>query len=199
VDAHVAPPSPLWSSPPPALSDPYAASALEDERIERRAKPRRGGKIAAIVVLLIMLGASVAGGVLAWKRWGGMLHRQPIATRPTATAKATSPPPPASSAATVTATATPTATAAAAATATATSPTIPTPPPASASSGTSDTQGTLKTSRSAAGHRVFVDGKTVGQGQGSFRVPCGEHTVKIGSSGLAQTLKVPCGGEVSAK
>jgi serine/threonine protein kinase len=183
------PPSPLWSSPPPALSDPYASTALDDDvRVVARPKPRRGGRITAIIALVVvLLGGLGAGGAYGWHRWGGKLHRSPpLATRavPTATPpKVTSVVAPASASATAAASVRPFATV------TGANP----PPPASI------TDGTLTTSRSAAGHRVFVDGKLVGQGTASFRVACGRHTVKVGSSGPPQSLDVPCGGEITAQ
>jgi hypothetical protein len=48
----------------------------------------------------------------------------------------------------------------------------------------------------AAGHRIFVDGKVVGNGTDTVRVKCGSHTIKIGSSGTPQTIDVPCGGSL---
>ncbi len=178
------PPSPLWSAPPPALSDPYASAALPDDRVVVKARPRRGAKAPAIIsLLLLILIVAGAAGVYGWQRWGATLHRPPTTARPRSTAT----PPPTVTAVVLPASASPAAPARPPAT----------PPPALAHSGSS-TEGTLTTSRSAAGHRVFVDGKLVGQGTGSFRVACGRHTVKVGSSGTPASLDVPCGGEVTA-
>lgn len=71
------------------------------------------------------------------------------------------------------------------------------PPGASPSAASDDARyGTLVTG-SGAGHRIFVDGKTVGHGAGSHRVLCGQRTVKIGSSGKPLSVDVPCGGSVT--
>ena len=55
----------------------------------------------------------------------------------------------------------------------------------------------VSTPASAKGHRVFVNGRVVGNAGGALQVKCGEHTVKIGSAGKARTMHFPCGGEVS--
>ena len=49
----------------------------------------------------------------------------------------------------------------------------------------------------ATGHRVFVDGRTVGEGANAYRVKCGPHTVKIGSGGKPHAVDVPCGGSIN--
>jgi serine/threonine protein kinase len=53
--------------------------------------------------------------------------------------------------------------------------------------------GELQMPPSAAGHRIFVDGRTVSEGLDPVRVPCGPHAVRIGSAGQVQRLDVPCG------
>jgi hypothetical protein len=57
--------------------------------------------------------------------------------------------------------------------------------------------GEINAGAPAAGHRVFVDGKTVGEGANTYRVKCGPHTVKIGSGGKPMSVDVPCGGSVN--
>jgi hypothetical protein len=57
--------------------------------------------------------------------------------------------------------------------------------------------GTIQTAGASAGHRIFVDEKVVGQTPQPAIVPCGKHTVRIGSAGKPQPVDVPCGGEVS--
>lgn len=59
--------------------------------------------------------------------------------------------------------------------------------------------GDLHTSARAAGHRVYVDGKIVGEGEGTFRIGCGKRTVRIGSSGKDEEIRVPCQGEVAMR
>ena len=47
-----------------------------------------------------------------------------------------------------------------------------------------------------AGHRVFVDGRYVGDGPGTFEVKCGARYVRIGSHGTNRPVQVACGGDV---
>lgn len=51
----------------------------------------------------------------------------------------------------------------------------------------------------AAGHRLFIDDRVVGEGQGVLPVACGRHLVKIGSRGKSQSVDVPCGGDVDVE
>lgn len=62
--------------------------------------------------------------------------------------------------------------------------------------GAKATTGVLRPPASAKGHRVFVDGRVMGEGTAPITLPCGKHTVKVGSSGHAHPVDVPCGGEV---
>ncbi len=57
-------------------------------------------------------------------------------------------------------------------------------------------KGALALPASAAGHRVFVDGRVVPSSLGTAVVDCGMHTVKIGHDGREQVIDVPCGGRV---
>jgi hypothetical protein len=57
--------------------------------------------------------------------------------------------------------------------------------------------GRLKTAGTQAGHRIFVDRRVVGETPGSVLVPCGAHSVKIGSGGRALAIEVPCRGEIA--
>ena len=57
-------------------------------------------------------------------------------------------------------------------------------------------KGALALPASAAGHRVFVDGRVVPSSLGTAVVDCGMHTVKVGHDGRDQTVDVPCGGRV---
>ena len=85
------------------------------------------------------------------------------------------------------------------ATATATATPTPTPTSISTSTPTSDvpvagaSEGVLVFPASAAGHRVYVDGKVKGDGATPVVVACGKHTVKIGSAGEPADVDVPCG------
>jgi hypothetical protein len=61
----------------------------------------------------------------------------------------------------------------------------------------SDREGIVELPRAAYGHRVFVDGKLVGDAMTtSLTLACGRHVVKIGSAGRDQEIDVPCGGRV---
>ncbi|MEO8876456.1 MAG: protein kinase [Polyangiaceae bacterium] len=86
------------------------------------------------------------------------------------------------------ATAAPTATATAAPTTTA-----PTSTATAAAAAIPANSAALVAGKDARQHRVFVDGKPVGEGPGTYFVPCGAHTVKIGSSGKPREVDVACG------
>ena len=77
----------------------------------------------------------------------------------------------------------------------------PTPPPVAAAPPRDTVKGPQKGALgippSAAGHRIFVDGRVVASSPGTVVVDCGAHTVKIGHDGRDQFLDVPCGGRVS--
>jgi hypothetical protein len=51
--------------------------------------------------------------------------------------------------------------------------------------------------RSSTGHRIFVDGRTVGSGPEPVTVKCGRHSIKIGSAGKPRIKDLPCGGEIA--
>lgn len=55
----------------------------------------------------------------------------------------------------------------------------------------------VSTPASAKGHRVFVDGRVVGNAGAALQVKCGDHSVKIGSASKARAVHFPCGGEAS--
>lgn len=58
-------------------------------------------------------------------------------------------------------------------------------------------KGVLAFAPAASGHRIWVDGALVGDGRQTL--PCGLHSVKVGSAGRARTVNVPCGGEVTVE
>lgn len=66
-----------------------------------------------------------------------------------------------------------------------------TAPPAIANT----TDGVIVLPTSAAGHRVFVDGRVVEVKNSRASVPCGTHEVRVGSGGTARKLDILCGGE----
>lgn len=57
--------------------------------------------------------------------------------------------------------------------------------------------GLVITPAEAAGHRVFVDGRVACAGAARCEVRCGRRIVRIGSQGRAQSVEVPCGGEIA--
>ncbi len=54
--------------------------------------------------------------------------------------------------------------------------------------------GVIYFARAGAHHRVFVDGTSVRAT--SAIVPCGAHTIQVGSAGAPRTIDVPCAGKV---
>jgi serine/threonine-protein kinase len=57
--------------------------------------------------------------------------------------------------------------------------------------------GLLSTTKAAPGHRIFVNGRTVGQTPESVMIPCGRTSVKIGSAGQPRSMDIPCGKETA--
>jgi eukaryotic-like serine/threonine-protein kinase len=57
--------------------------------------------------------------------------------------------------------------------------------------------GGLRADATAVEHRIYVDGKVVGEGPGLYRVKCGKRLIRIGSGDEEKELDVPCGGEVA--
>jgi hypothetical protein len=113
---------------------------------------------------------------------------QPVATRAIPARDAAAP-----------ASATPSASASALPSATASASVVPSAsaaPSASASAPPTGDYGELSTGPSGNGHRLIVDGRSVGDGPGPYRVRCGAHTVQIGSHGKEQSVDVPCGGKL---
>ena len=72
-----------------------------------------------------------------------------------------------------------------------------TPDPASAvspSHASAATTGELHALPASPAHRVYVDGKVVGESGAIVTLPCGEHMARIGSNGKTRAITVPCGG-----
>ena len=60
--------------------------------------------------------------------------------------------------------------------------------------------GEVITPSSMASHRVFVDGQfALAHSGGTLKLPCGRHTIRIGSHGANQSIDVPCGAAVIVK
>ncbi len=79
---------------------------------------------------------------------------------------------------------------------------VPTQPTASSAPGSdpastsASDMGDLRAGATALEHRIFVDGKVVGEGPGVYRVKCGKRMVRVGSGDEEKELDVPCGGEL---
>jgi serine/threonine protein kinase len=58
------------------------------------------------------------------------------------------------------------------------------------------THGELRTLPSMPPHRVFVDGRAIGESGAVVNLPCGTHAVRIGAGGKLQSVNVPCGGAI---
>lgn len=190
------------AAPPPVAPKPGPAAPA--------AKKDAGGGSGVLVVSLGALGVLLLGGAgyVAWSQGVFVKKPAPIAI---ATDVATAPPvvptasalpsiagtvatalstptaaPPASASASVVATATPLPTASATATA----------KPA----GAADAEHTvLNTEGAPAGHRVFFDGRVLGEPPSPFTVRCGRHEIRIGSKGTPRNVDLPCGGEYALK
>lgn len=72
----------------------------------------------------------------------------------------------------------------------------PAPQPQPQTPAPSSGTGIVKTEGAAPGRRIFIDERTMGQTPQPITVKCGTHMVKVGSSGRARSVDVPCGGEV---
>jgi serine/threonine-protein kinase len=205
---------PLWYAPGPEAGAPgYPAIAARAPR-SIQPPPTNVLRIVLIVATVILGLGAAAGAAFLLLRPGKPITKlaasatpRPTApavttsARPTSTAIATASPPTATTAsATPPATVAPPPTASAptvAATPTAAPTTPPKPTAAPTATGSGDTGEINALAPAATGHRVFVDGKTVGEGASAYRVKCGSHTVKIGSGGKPMTVDVPCGGSVN--
>jgi hypothetical protein len=55
-------------------------------------------------------------------------------------------------------------------------------------------RGVLRAPLRARQHRIFLDGHVIGEGSGDYVIPCGAHTVRMGSQGSERRIDVPCGG-----
>jgi serine/threonine protein kinase len=170
--------------------------------------PRRRGALvlAGVAVLLFSVAAGVAGfvGYVRWQKSHAVAPIAPTNVAPKASAVAPTqasttstsrspfaqPDPPSVSAAPPTsasASASATASASASASASAAAPVDDVPAG----------MGRVRTSGAAAGRRIFVDERTVGQTPQSVIVKCGSRAIKLGSAGSTQTVDVPCGGEIT--
>jgi serine/threonine-protein kinase len=176
-----------------------------------RPAPRRD--LALVVVLLsALVGVAIVAFYLLWSEQGGT-SSPPSALAPAAstspavpaqTAQSTQASPPAvrtaasaSAAASSAASsaARPTASPSEASPSASTSPRVAKPAgsdPEAAAAGLGD----IFTAASGGGHRVFLDGRVVGQSPDVIHVRCGRHEVRVGGNGVSQTVDIPCGGSL---
>jgi serine/threonine protein kinase len=80
----------------------------------------------------------------------------------------------------------------------------PAPAPAAAaapvpSETTEATSGTITVPPSRAGHRVWIDDRMVGEAPGTYAVRCGVHSIRVGSQGYLQHVRVPCETDVEVR
>jgi hypothetical protein len=190
VAAPVMPPAP---APPPPVTQRMQTTPWpipSDAPVSHTARPRAAAPRSQVPwVTAAMLGVVVLGSAAAWVGVRARMLRWPAR---------------ASSSAGVAASVSTTATASAAVTATETETGNGTATESASSSagaqGTTAgadagrTKGTIVTGSTAEHHRLFVDGRVVGEGEGAFVVPCGAHVVRIGSAGQDRPVVVPCGG-----
>jgi hypothetical protein len=185
--------------PPPAIAardlpeEPVAAAqpaTPEPEPEPEAARPARPAGRGLLVVLIVIpcLALAIASVVLIRGR------KDAAATSPSSSPQRLE--------TKVAETQAPTTAAAAAAplaeTPSAATPPAPAVPDTDASAGGGDaTHGEIRTTQPADGHRVFIDGRLVGEGAGAFSVSCGKHVVKIGSSGRPTPVEVACGASVT--
>lgn len=178
--SHGLPQSPVPSiapQPPPPQFMPLDVVSVPETPPARRPLPLR----AVLVVVLILGAIGVAGLTAAALRRPNETPTAPVAsasTTPTASSSAVAPAPSAEARQ---------------------APSAPLPmniaPPAVDAGST----GTLVLSKSAIGHRRFIDGR-VNESQGlTLEVPCGKHEVRIGSHGTSQVVDVPCGGRIEVR
>jgi hypothetical protein len=130
---------------------------------------RKRSSVVPIVVLLMAVAFGVAFAVT----------RFPLTMNTSAQPVAAPPPKPAPTSASVTASAEP-------------------EPSPSVSAGPPSSVGTVRAADSG-GHRVWIDGKLVGNTPQAYEVVCGHHVVRVGSNGQPQMIEVPCGGEVQVE
>ena len=179
-------PSLSWPSVPPEHDDDVEIPGLGS----RRRRPRR----TAYVMGALAIG--IAGTCAFLLHSGRAVPWFEKTIAPLSETRASVPQPPAPIAVPLpTAAAAPLPTAASAADESAAAPvaepgTPATEPPAS------DT-GLLTTGDAPPGRRIFVDQRVVGQTPDPISVKCGQHVVRVGSTGKPLTVDVPCGGEVT--
>lgn len=55
----------------------------------------------------------------------------------------------------------------------------------------------LSTANASPNHRIFFDGRVVGETPAAVEVPCGTHSVQLGSAGTSRSIDLPCGQDLT--
>jgi serine/threonine-protein kinase len=179
------------AAPPPMYGGPTQPAPFAPSRGPSAAPPRARSGVALYAVMIV--GAALVAVVLVI----GFIRRQPkVEAAPITTAVPTpsripepipTPAPTPEPAPTLSVAPEPTA-----------PPSDATAPTATATaSAAGEGVGLLDTSGASPGHRIFVDERVVAQTPQAVSVPCGKHTVRLGSAGKPQSVEVPCGGQVT--
>jgi serine/threonine protein kinase len=56
--------------------------------------------------------------------------------------------------------------------------------------------GSIFTDPTFGSHRIFIEGRVVGESPGPVQVRCGTRSIQVGSAGVAKDVSVPCGGSI---
>jgi hypothetical protein len=142
--------------------------------------------------------ASAAIALLFWPRGSGDVANGGDAVVPVAASASSTPakPPPLGAETPGAAKAAPSATTPAPAPAPA--PNAPATGPASSETAEA-TSGTITVPPSRVGHRVWIDDRLVGEAPGTYAVRCGVHSIRVGSQGYLQHVRVPCEMDVEVR
>jgi hypothetical protein len=196
-------PPPPTAEPDPSFFRKPSHSAPESER---QAPPKKQRSIVLPAVIIgLVLGAGA--GIFALSTSAANDPPKPAKPIETTPSLVTTAPAATSTTTTMIATTTTTTTTTTTSTPTPTTTTTSTPTPTSTSTSTptttttststpTSTSGILVAPALSKGRRVFVDGKSIGEGPGELTAPCGSHEVRIGSAGKPRTVDIPCGGKL---
>ena len=178
------PASNISPEPPPVTPAALAAPERPAAVPEPRPRPVQTSAFrTSTKVTLALLAASLVVGMVVW--WPSSPQAKPLgasSASPVERAATPATPPPTASFAPLPSDAPP-----------ASAPSVP----AAAASSAPQTLGDVTTPSGAAGHRVFFDGRVLGDAPATFHVTCGRHTSQIGSAGKPQPIDVPCGGAMT--
>ena len=192
-------------------SDSSQATPVSTQSVESTSQeaPQMGRRSSSLVLVLgVTLGLSLIG-VGGFRLYAHEQYAAPItapspppsasapaSTQPaplSATGSTTSSPPTVPTPAEPSAASTPTLETSARTPASVSAGSVPAPRPVVAGHG----QGILVTDSVPGGHRIFVDGRIVGESPSPAVAPCGTHSVQVGSAGTARSVQIPCGASIS--